>query len=71
MDNQVWICGKLLDFATCSWEFMGAFSKKALAVAACTEPCHFIGPATLDVRLPDEPIMWPDCYFPLEKETEK
>lgn len=70
MNEQVWICGKTLDATAYGWELMGVFTSEEKAVAACTELWHFVGPATLDVRLPDESVAWAGCYYPLAKETE-
>ena len=46
------------------WEFQGVFSDDEKARAACTTRHHFVGPATLDEALPDEPVKWEGAYFP-------
>lgn len=70
MNEQVWICGKTLDATAYGWELMGVFTSEEKAVAACTELWHFVGPATLDERLPDESVAWAGCHYPLAKENE-
>ena len=69
MNEQVWICGKTTDESGRSWELLGVFTSEEKAVAACTELWHFVGPAAIDTRLPDESVAWAGCYYPLAKET--
>jgi hypothetical protein len=54
------------------WEFGGVFSKKQDAINACTNENMFIGESVLDYRVPDDPVEWPNVWYPmLEKEREK
>lgn len=46
------------------WEFIGAFTSKELAEAACRTENHFIGESELDKDIGDATIAWPDAYFP-------
>ena len=62
---DLWIVGREYDYN--SWEFCGVFGEERLAVDACTTSTHFVGPATLDERLPDIRVRWPGAYFPLAK----
>lgn len=48
-----------------AWEFQGVFSDEAKAIAACTSPRHFIGPAVLDCTLPDATVPWDGAHFPV------
>ena len=73
--QQLWIVGDNLnrddDDATSKWEILGVFDDEQLAVAACTADYHFVGPITLNERLPDEPRPWPSGYYPrLEKKLQ-
>jgi hypothetical protein len=44
------------------------FSSKERAIAACKDERYWIGPATLDVEVPEESITWPRYIRPLESE---
>jgi hypothetical protein len=46
------------------WEFVGVFTTKEKAVAACTSPNHFVGPVLLNKRAPEETVSWPDSWYP-------
>lgn len=64
---QLWIVGKPTSDKNTpdgSWEFQGVFDTRAKAVAACTGPSHFLFPATLNERLPEETIASPGTEFP-------
>jgi hypothetical protein len=61
---EVWVVGKLLSRDQRHWEFCGVFSSEQRALEACTTGQHFLGPATLDQRLPDETGEWPGAYYP-------
>ena len=61
--ESLWIVGREFDYN--AWEFCGVFSTKQKALDACATREHFIGPATLDERLPDMRITWPGAYYPL------
>jgi len=60
---KVWIVGQL----GMPWEFQGVFSTKEKAEAACKTPFHFIGPAEMDVELPEQKSFWPDAEYPRVK----
>ena len=69
--NRVFIVGKVFPDPPGTppegprvWEFMGVFISEDLAVAACTTPRHFVGPALLNERIRDEPIPWPGGWYP-------
>lgn len=62
---NIWIVGECHDEEN-AWDFVGAFSTEALAVAACTTPRYFIGPAEMDVRTPEYSHEWPNAYFPIK-----
>ena len=70
MDNKVWVCGRVTCYATQSWQFQGVFRVEALAIAACRDETYFIGPAVLDVSLPEAPMEWPESYYPMAKLTD-
>lgn len=62
---KLWIAGKRTSDPD-GWEFQGIFDSEALAVAACLTRDYFIGPAELNLALPDERAeYWPGCRFPL------
>jgi hypothetical protein len=64
----LWVCGKYCGAPAGGgivWELIGLFSSEAAAVAACRTDYYFVGPAVLNEVLPDEPISWPGCYYPL------
>lgn len=46
-----------------TWEFMGVFDDRERAHAACTDARFFVGPATLNVRTPEEKCPWPGAYW--------
>jgi len=50
--------------------FVGLYSTKELAVAACEKENDFIGPLILDAPPDYSDTVWEDAYFPLAKETE-
>ena len=60
-----WIVGKLTNVGTNSWEFQGAFSTEALAVAACRNAQYFIAPATVDAEISDTSSPWVGGRYPL------
>jgi hypothetical protein len=64
---RLWICGEGKEKTESGvvWELLGVFDSEEKAVAACTMPNHFVGPAELNQRLPDESSTWPGCYYPL------
>lgn len=65
MSKTLWICGKAETPFTAAWEFQGVFESEALAVSACLNERYFIGPAVLNQTLPDDPIAWDGCYYPV------
>ena len=66
MNTKVWIMGQIKNEEEyLQFEFMGVFTSEEKAVAACTSDLHFIGPAVLDERHPDETIAWEGSYYPI------
>ncbi len=67
---ELWIVGRHSSpqDAPLVWEFMGVFESRELALAACTTYRDFIGPTTLNVRMPDETLLWPGIEYPLSPE---
>lgn len=64
---QLWIVGKptAVDNAPDgTWEFQGVFDSRDKAIAACTGPKHFLFPAVLNERLPEETISSAGIEFP-------
>lgn len=63
LDGQVcWVVGQHVGG---SWDFQGVFATEDLAVAACTHPTYFVGPAILNEPLSRETMDWPGIYYPL------
>ena len=59
----VWIVGKVTEFP--AWEFQGVFSGEREAIrACCANENFFIGPATLDQRIPTTSVEWRGAYYP-------
>jgi hypothetical protein len=73
VSTDFWIVGNLIERAEgqahARWEFLGVFDERSLAVAACTLPTHFIGPARRNRRAPDEPHEWEGCEYPLASKS--
>jgi len=64
--TKLWIVGRALDPEDKRvWAFIGMFDDKQAAIEACTTRDHFVGPAILNERLPDELESWPGAYYPL------
>jgi hypothetical protein len=64
---RLWIVGKPTANESSSqvaWEFQGVFNTRDQAVDACTGPNHFLFPATLNQRLPEETVSSPGTEFP-------
>lgn len=69
----LYVVGKGLAQGTDEWEFVGVFSTRQLAEAACRNRMYFVGPAELDTDYNDyDPthIEWPDSYIPNTKEPD-
>ncbi len=64
MSKTVWVCGKSVEGVQ-AWEFQGVFSSEDLAAFACRTESYFIGPAIIDLPLPDDPVEWVGAYYPL------
>lgn len=62
MKNVVWVCGDWKDDG--AWELRGVFDSEDKAKSHCKKPTHFIGPAELNEKLPDETTEWVGCYYP-------
>ena len=65
----LWIVGKFIGGAPDSkeWEFVGVFSDSDKALAACSGPLFFIGPAVLNEAQPDEITEWIGAYYPAQE----
>lgn len=62
MNTELWLVGKYTTFEP--WELIGVFDSEEKAVNACVKDNYFVGPVTLNVAFPDEPVEWPGCYYP-------
>lgn len=72
MPETVYIVGKLLSrYDPSQWEFQGVFDTESAAVDACLDEWHFVGPATMNVELPQDRETWPGSYFPKYVEDEE
>lgn len=47
------------------WELEGVYDSEQRALDEITDEFQFIGPVTLNERLPDESQIWPGAYYPL------
>ncbi len=65
---MIYVVGHNLDASGERWEFIGAFTRKDLAIAACLTPQHWIGVGTLDVATHGPPTPFPISWFPLTEE---
>jgi hypothetical protein len=67
----LWVCGKTVAETDAGrvWEIQGIFDSEENAVAACHTSSHWVGPMTLNEELPDELMLWPGCYYPIEHES--
>ena len=64
--NKLWIVGKIIwkDAENWNWLFQGIFDSEQKAIDACPDEFYFIGPAELNVKLPNDDIRWPGSYYP-------
>ena len=65
---KLWICGrsrKVCEDGVVIWDFHGVFDTEEQAVGICKTENHFVGPVQLNQELPEEPVTWPGCYYPL------
>lgn len=46
------------------WEFMGIFSAREKAIAACTDRLDFVASVDLDKREPEETLSFADIVYP-------
>jgi hypothetical protein len=69
---KLWIVGKWYETSSNpeiqDWEFSGVFDDEQKAIDQCKDKSYFIGPVELNQILPEEPTIWPGCYYPLYKE---
>jgi len=70
MNKELWIVGRIVGPGPNGWEFVGVFDEEQAAIEACPTPSHFLGPATLNERLPDETQPWPGSYYPVPLDDE-
>ena len=67
----LWIVGRQLTrIYPVAWDFMGVYDNENDAIQACLTEDYFIGPAKLNMALPDEVTEWPGCWYPLHKGNE-
>lgn len=65
---KLWLVGKHRGDGpdgSIAWEFSGIFATEDEAVAACRDHFYFVGPCVVGEIIPDEPIEWPESYYPL------
>jgi hypothetical protein len=62
---KVWIVGKPSKVYETAWAFVGVYSSKAKAVRAAKRgrAAKFIGPAVVDLDLPEKAVEWPGSYY--------
>lgn len=63
--KMLWVVGKVINYEAKAWEFIGVFEEESEAVKVCKTARYFIGPAELNVALPDETVPWCGSYYPL------
>lgn len=61
--KQLWVVGRF--HGDTDWSFQGAYQSEGKAIEACIDEDYFIGPATLNGRVPHERMEWPGSYYPL------
>jgi len=61
---KVWIVGISNPDNYKEWVFRGVFDDEETALGQCENGDHFIGPATLNEKLPIEPGAWPGACYP-------
>jgi hypothetical protein len=66
--QEVWIVGQRSDFTgdTEQWAFIGVFTTRELAIAACRDWTYFVGACNLNESAPHEPSTdWlRDAHYP-------
>jgi hypothetical protein len=66
--QEVWIVGQRSDFTgeTPQWTFIGVFTSKENAIAACRDWTYFVGACNLNESAPHEPVVdWlRDAHYP-------
>lgn len=61
---KLWLVGRFRDGSD-EMEMCGVFSSEELALAQCTTPLHWMGPAELDQPMPEEKVDWPGFRYPV------
>lgn len=67
--SDVWVAGRI--YAHPAWEFLGVFTDRDLAIARCSLPIDFVGPARLNEALSDVQQTWPGIFFPVQHPNTK
>jgi hypothetical protein len=62
---MLWVVGKVTDYQSGAWEFIGVFDDERMAICACRTTMYFLGPVELNKVLPDETIPWEGAFYPL------
>jgi hypothetical protein len=60
----LYVVGELLSLKGHTWQIVGVADSVELADLFCTTANHFYGPITLNERLPDGTVDWPDVQYP-------
>ena len=66
---EVFIVGKNRDEHQLAWEFVGVFSTREKAIAACVDVWYFVGPAEIDA--PEGGDEWPGAFRPHSPHVER
>lgn len=61
---NLWVVGESLESHDDAWAFVGVFDSRQSAIDACTTERHFVGPAEVNVRLPDGVQEWTGGFYP-------
>lgn len=61
---NLWIVGKINTENYKEWEFQGIFDCGDVAVSVCEDETWFVGPVTLNEKIPSKSAVWPNAYYP-------
>ena len=74
---QVWLAGNVTDpapgefaFRVISWEVIGVFESRNLAVASCYDETCFVAPFEMNAAGPRETTVMMLCEYPLSEPTQ-
>jgi hypothetical protein len=67
----VWLCGQYRsgDWPNSVWDVQGVFADEQAAIQACRNENYFVMPLNLNEILPDEPVMPPGFFYPLDNRS--